>query len=118
MDARAQAAAAATGIPAGPVTIAITAHIHNTSGDDFDPTLKLSLTPLQLTLAGGANELTVTRTGGRRKRSPSRCGHRNLRHHSPRFHGPDIVLDRHRRSRPCRDFPRLVCPAEGPDAGG
>lgn len=74
MDARAQAAAAATGIPAGPVTIAITAHVHNTSGDDFDPALKLSLTPLQLTLAGGANELTVTHPGGAEHAAPAAAG--------------------------------------------
>lgn len=64
LDARAQAAAAATGMPAGPVTIAVTARVHNASGSDFQPTLKFNLTPLQLTLAGGPNDMTVTRTGG------------------------------------------------------
>lgn len=63
MDARAQAAAAVTGIPTGPVTIALTTRVHSASGDDFKPALKLNLTPLQLTLAGGPNDLTVTRTG-------------------------------------------------------
>ncbi len=63
IDARAQAAAAATGIPTGPVTIALTTRVHNATGDDFQPALKFNLTPLQLNLAGGPNDLTVTRTG-------------------------------------------------------
>jgi signal peptidase I len=63
IDVRAQAAAAATGIPTGPVTIALTARVHNATGDDFQPALKFNLTPLQLNLAGGPNDLTVTRTG-------------------------------------------------------
>jgi signal peptidase I len=63
IDARAQAASAATGIPTGPVTIALTTRIHGASGDDFAPVLKFNLTPLQLTMAGGPNDLTVTRTG-------------------------------------------------------
>lgn len=67
LEARAHAAAAATGIPTSEVDVAITATVTTTEGG-FSPALHLTLTPLQLTLAGDAKGLTqadpttVTRT--------------------------------------------------------
>jgi signal peptidase I len=49
LDARAQAAAAATGMPTGPLTIHVTSSVTDSRGTTFEPTLELSLTPLQLT---------------------------------------------------------------------
>ncbi|WP_138444664.1 signal peptidase I [Sinomonas susongensis] len=60
LDARAQAGAAATGTPANPVEVTLTAVIHRTSGEDFAPALKLRLTPQQLALDGDAKALTAT----------------------------------------------------------
>jgi hypothetical protein len=60
LEARAQAAATAAGVAAGPVSIAITPQVTTTSGGKFTPELKLTLTPLQLALANGQTELTVT----------------------------------------------------------
>jgi len=62
LDARAQAAAAATGIPSGPVSVAVIAHVQGETGRSFQPALKLNLTPLQVTLAGDAKDLTATDT--------------------------------------------------------
>jgi signal peptidase I len=62
LDAKAQAASAATGLAATPVTITLTPRVTTTSGADFQPELKLNLTPLQLTLTGGGKDLTVTDT--------------------------------------------------------
>jgi signal peptidase I len=59
LDARAQAAAAATGLPSGPLTVAVTATIRTPGQTLFAPTLKFSLTPLQLSLVDGAASLTV-----------------------------------------------------------
>jgi signal peptidase I len=59
LDARAQAAAAVTGLPAQPLTLAIVPSIHTAGDAAFTPMLKLNLTPLQLTLAGDASGLTV-----------------------------------------------------------
>ena len=73
-DARAQAAAAATGISANQVHVAVVPKIKTVDGASFAPALQLSLTPLQLTLAGDATTLTVTgpatvqqTTGGARR---------------------------------------------------
>jgi len=62
LDSRAQAAAAATGIPAGAVSITITAGVQGTTGEDFLPALKLSLSPQQLTLTGNPKNLTFDKT--------------------------------------------------------
>ncbi|MDQ1719031.1 MAG: hypothetical protein QOE89_2984, partial [Pseudonocardiales bacterium] len=58
-DARAQSAAAVTGIPAGPLSVTVVASVQTTTGALFTPTLKLDLTPLQLSLIGDATNLTV-----------------------------------------------------------
>jgi len=64
LDARAQAAAAITGIPAGEVTLVVTPRVESTAGTRFAPTLSLSLSPLQLTLPGGAPALIVKDSTG------------------------------------------------------
>jgi signal peptidase I len=58
--ARAQAAAAITGVEASPVSIAVTTTVKTDSGQAFTPALNLSLTPLQLMLTGDAKALTVS----------------------------------------------------------
>jgi signal peptidase I len=58
-EARAKAAAAVTGLEATPVSIALTASVRTADGKDFGPTLALTLTPLQLSLAD-TKALTVT----------------------------------------------------------
>lgn len=60
LEAKTQAAAAAIGVSAGPVSIAVTPEITTTSGAKFTPELKLTMTPLQLGLANGQTDLTVT----------------------------------------------------------
>lgn len=60
LEARADAAAAATGVAVSPLSIAVIPQVTTDSGAVFTPELKLSLTPLQLTLAGGKQALTVT----------------------------------------------------------
>ncbi len=62
LDAKAQAASAVTGLPAGPLTIALTPRVTSATGTEFQPELKLSLTPLQLALTGGPDSLTITNT--------------------------------------------------------
>lgn len=59
-DAKAKAASAATGIAASQVSVTIVPQVKTTSGADFHPGLKLNLTPLQLALANGEKDLTVT----------------------------------------------------------
>lgn len=59
LDARAQAAAAVTGLPANQVTVTVIPRVDTTDGAHFAPTLSLSLSPLQLTLAGDAKTLVV-----------------------------------------------------------
>lgn len=59
-EAKAQAASAVTGLPSGPISIGLAPAVKTTSGADFRPELKLNLTPLQLTLAGGPGALSVT----------------------------------------------------------
>lgn len=56
---KANAAAAATGIPTGPVSLAVVADVDPSGQRSFTPSLALSLSPLQLTLPGGATSLTV-----------------------------------------------------------
>ncbi|MFD1212689.1 S24 family peptidase [Arthrobacter sp. GCM10027362] len=60
LDAKARAAAEVTGMPAEPVTVALTPRVQTAEGEDFQPALKLNLSPLQLSLAGDAGDLTVT----------------------------------------------------------
>jgi signal peptidase I len=59
LDRRAAAAASATGMPASQVTVAVVTKVTTPEGGTFAPNLRLILTPLQLTLAGGAASLTV-----------------------------------------------------------
>lgn len=62
LEARAEAAAAVTGLPATPLTITVKPEVSTASGAEFRPGLTLNLTPLQLNLAGGEKALTVTDT--------------------------------------------------------
>lgn len=62
LDAKAQAAAAMTGLPAGTVSVVVTPEVTTAAGADFHPGLKLNLTPNALALAGTADTLTVTDT--------------------------------------------------------
>jgi hypothetical protein len=62
LEAKALAASAVTGLPAGPLSIALTPAVKIVTGAEFRPELKLNLTPLQLTLTGGPDTLTVTDT--------------------------------------------------------
>lgn len=57
---KAEAAAAVTGVSAAPVSIALTPRVTTESGAEFKPKLPLTLTPLQLSLVGGEQALTVT----------------------------------------------------------
>jgi signal peptidase I len=59
LERRAQAAAAATGIPATQVDVAIIPTVTTPDDQTFAPKLKLALTPLQLQLPGGASSLAV-----------------------------------------------------------
>ncbi len=59
LDARAQAAAAATGLTAAPLTVAVTATVANPGQAPFTPGVTFTLTPLQLSLVGDAKTLTV-----------------------------------------------------------
>lgn len=62
LEAKAQAASAVTGLPSGPVSIALTPQVATVTGAQFRPELNLSLTPLQLNLTGAPSTLTVTDT--------------------------------------------------------
>jgi hypothetical protein len=72
LDARAQAASAATGMPASPLRIAVTPRVLTAAAAPFEPTLKLTLTPLQLSMAGDPTDLTATNvtTSAHRVRLP------------------------------------------------
>ncbi|WP_066293769.1 signal peptidase I [Arthrobacter sp. B6] len=59
LEAKAQAASAVTGTPAGPLSITVTPQITTAGGALFRPGLKLNLTPLQLTLNDGTTGLSV-----------------------------------------------------------
>jgi signal peptidase I len=61
LEAKAQAAAQVTGTAATPVAIAVVPTVH-TAGADYSPSLKLTLTPLQLSLADSAG-LTASQKG-------------------------------------------------------
>lgn len=58
LDARAQAAATATGVPVSQLSFRVVADVGSTDGSVFRPGLTLSLTPLQLALPGGPASLT------------------------------------------------------------
>lgn len=60
LEAKAQAASTVTGLPMGPVTIALVPEVTTDAGAKFRPELNLNLTPLVLTLPGGADALTVS----------------------------------------------------------
>lgn len=62
LNSRADAGAAATGIPAGPVSVTLTPSVKDAAGIEFQPALDLTLTPLQLVLAGTADDLVVMGT--------------------------------------------------------
>jgi hypothetical protein len=62
IEARAKAAAAVTGTPPGRVNIAVRPRVESDDSGVFQPELRLQLTPLQLSLAGGPNDLLVTET--------------------------------------------------------
>lgn len=61
-DAKAQAASAVTGLPGGPISVAVAPTVTTANGATFRPELKLNLTPLQLALTGAPDTLTVTDT--------------------------------------------------------
>ena len=63
LDERATAAATAIGIQPSPITIALTARVAAAGQPAFIAPLQLSLSPLQLTLAGGAGSLSVKDAG-------------------------------------------------------
>ncbi|KHL05232.1 signal peptidase I [Sinomonas humi] len=54
LEARAEAAAVASGTQASPVTVAVVPTVH-AAGTDYSPALRLTLTPLQLSLADAAS---------------------------------------------------------------
>ncbi|MFD5276333.1 signal peptidase I [Pseudarthrobacter sp. NPDC058362] len=60
LEAKADAAAAATGLAISPVSLAVVPEVNTESSAEFRPELKLSLAPLQLSLVGGEGGLTVT----------------------------------------------------------
>jgi signal peptidase I len=60
IEARAKAAAAVTGTPPGEVDIAVRPRVETDDSGVFQPELRLKLTPLQLSLAGGPTDLHVT----------------------------------------------------------
>ncbi len=62
LEQKATAAAAATGIPTGQVSLNVVADIQPPGHSSFTPSLSLSLSPLQLTLPGGATSLLVQDT--------------------------------------------------------
>jgi len=62
LDVRRQAAAAATGIPIEELSVAVVPRVETIGGETFAPALRLRLTPLQLTLAGDRDSLTVARS--------------------------------------------------------
>ncbi len=61
--ARAQSGASATGIPASVVNVDIVPAVTSSQGK-FEPALKMTLNPLALSLAGGADTLSVTSSAG------------------------------------------------------
>lgn len=62
LERRAHAAAAVTGLPVERIAVAVTPRLTGAGGIAFAPALRLTLTPLQLVLAGGPATLTVAET--------------------------------------------------------
>jgi hypothetical protein len=60
VDHRAQAAARAIGLPATQLAVDVVAHVTDAAGVPFDPALKMTLTPIQLSLASQDQSLTVS----------------------------------------------------------
>jgi signal peptidase I len=60
LDARAAAAATATGVPTDQLTLRLVPEVQSGEAGLFAPAFALSLTPRQLTVVGGPNSLTVT----------------------------------------------------------
>ncbi len=58
-DSRARAAAAVTGLPASPLSVAVVPHIESKSTTPFEARLQLSLTPLQMTMTSNAKSLVA-----------------------------------------------------------
>jgi hypothetical protein len=71
LEQRAQAAAEATGIPASQVDVALVPTVTTTGAEPFAPQLALTLTPLQLTLAGDPSTLTVGAAPGSTTTEPA-----------------------------------------------
>lgn len=94
LDGRAQAAATATGIPAGTVSVAVTVHLEGASGKAFQPALKLNLTPTQLSLASESKDLTVVDTGSARAAAavPRALGTNGLSITAANARTPSVVL--------------------------
>ena len=59
LEARSQAAAIVTGMPASPLTVTVRPLMTTAGAAQFAPALRLSLTPLQLTLADGPKDLAI-----------------------------------------------------------
>ncbi|WP_024476461.1 signal peptidase I [Arthrobacter sp. CAL618] len=57
---KARAASAVTGLPESPIGITLTPRVQTATGPDFEPALTLELAPLQLSVPGAADALTVT----------------------------------------------------------
>jgi signal peptidase I len=77
LDARASAAAAVIGIPAGAVGVTVVPAVTTTDGATFAPALRLRLAPLQLTLTGAPGTMTIkgaTPAPPRRTRVPATLG--------------------------------------------
>jgi signal peptidase I len=59
LDARAQAAAAVTGLPASSLAVSVVARIESPGSTPFRPAMQLNLSPLQVSLGGNPSGLTV-----------------------------------------------------------
>ncbi|MHA7276392.1 signal peptidase I [Arthrobacter sp. Hz1] len=57
---KARAASAVTGLPESPILITLTPRVQTAAGPDFEPALTLELAPLQLSVPGAPDALTVT----------------------------------------------------------
>jgi signal peptidase I len=77
LDSRAQAAAAATGLPASPLAVAVTAQLRSSDETPFTAAARFTLSPLQLAVAGDPKTLTTRDTVATRRLSPQHP------HHSP-----------------------------------
>ena len=69
LEARAQAAAEVTGLPADQLTVSVVPTVTTSDGESFSPALTLALTPLTLALTGDAATLTTQEPGGTEART-------------------------------------------------